>query len=191
MDFKKLESRESNGGIQYMFKAPNGYGASIVCHPYSYGGTQGLWELAVLDENGDLCYDTPLTTDVIGYMEEHEVNDMLVQIANLPKKVKYNPANGIVVSIKKDTQKLYDVIKQLAVVHPSPEMDVYLLLLQNLSFMNVDCANYDAEKELQKCENILETFKKFNEYHNWRISNYVVSELEMIFMGAFQYEAGL
>lgn len=84
MDFKTLKSNPLNGGIQYHFKADNGYGASIVKHEFSYGNSQGLWELAVIGKNGNLCYDTPITNDVLGYLTEEEVNSTLVKIAELP-----------------------------------------------------------------------------------------------------------
>lgn len=83
INFKELPSTPCNGGIQYIFTAPNGYGASIVKHSFSYGGKNGLWELAVL--LGDaICYDTPITDDVLGHLTEEEVNDTLKQIADLP-----------------------------------------------------------------------------------------------------------
>ena len=50
------------GGID---EADDGFGASVVRHPYSYGGAVGLWELAVLDSNGRLTYETPITDDVM------------------------------------------------------------------------------------------------------------------------------
>jgi hypothetical protein len=34
----------------------------------------------------NICYDTPITSDVIGHLYDHEVNEMLEQIAKLPKK---------------------------------------------------------------------------------------------------------
>jgi hypothetical protein len=87
MNFKELSSRKINGGIQYIFKADNGYGASIVRHLYSYGGSDGLWELAVTkydeDGNWDLCYSTPITSDVLGHLTEEEVNETLKQIEQL------------------------------------------------------------------------------------------------------------
>jgi hypothetical protein len=54
-NFKELPSNSINNGIQYIFKADNGYGASIVQHDFSYGGKKGLWELAVTkyDEDGE------------------------------------------------------------------------------------------------------------------------------------------
>ena len=83
IDFKTLPSNEVHGGIQYKFRAENGYGASIVRHDFSYGGKDGLWELAVLDKTGDLCYTTHITEDVLGYLTEEEVNNTLLQIEQL------------------------------------------------------------------------------------------------------------
>jgi hypothetical protein len=84
MNFKTLPSNELNGGIQYKASFDNGYGASIVKHNYSYGGANGLWELAVIGKDGRLCYDTPITSDVLGYLTEDEVNQVLKDIAALP-----------------------------------------------------------------------------------------------------------
>lgn len=67
-------------------KFPNGYGASIVCHAGSYGGKDGLFEVAVLDENDDIVYDTPITCDVLGHLDFHEVDSVLFDIRNLPRK---------------------------------------------------------------------------------------------------------
>ena len=77
------KSEKWNGGIRKLFKFDNGYGASLVKNPYSYGYDQGLWELAVL-KNGELCYDTPITDDVIGYLNDPEADAILHNIADLP-----------------------------------------------------------------------------------------------------------
>jgi len=42
------ESESWNGGERKLFEFDNGYGASLVKCPGSYGYEQGLWELAVL-----------------------------------------------------------------------------------------------------------------------------------------------
>ncbi len=61
----------------------NGYGASVVCHDFSYGGKDGLYELAVLFDN-ELHYDNPVANgDVRGYLTEEEVTELLIQIQNL------------------------------------------------------------------------------------------------------------
>jgi hypothetical protein len=78
-----IEKNVYNGGIQKVFKFPNGYGASVVRHKNSYGYKKGLWEIAVLDEAGNLCYDTPITGDVIGYLNDPEVDNLLGQISRL------------------------------------------------------------------------------------------------------------
>lgn len=71
------------GGERQVFEFANGYGASVVRHEYSYSSSEGLWELAVLDANGRLTYDTPVTNDVEGYLSEGAVADLLDQIAAL------------------------------------------------------------------------------------------------------------
>jgi hypothetical protein len=89
MTFQELEFKDlpSLNGIQVMVKFENNYGASVVKHDSSYGGKDGLYELAVTqyDENGDwdICYDTPITSDVLGYLTEDNVTDYLTQIEQL------------------------------------------------------------------------------------------------------------
>ena len=83
MDFKTLRKTDRENGVQYYFEADNGYGASIVQTTYSYGGNQGLWELAVLDSDGEITYNTSITNDVLGYLSEEEVNETLEKIKNL------------------------------------------------------------------------------------------------------------
>jgi hypothetical protein len=87
MSFKSLPSRTIHDtGIQYLAFYPNGYGASIVQHPYSYGNSSGLWELAVIkgtEGEWNICYETPITNDVLGHLSENEVDEILTQIEAL------------------------------------------------------------------------------------------------------------
>lgn len=81
-DIEFITYGELNGvGGKIMFD--NGYGASVVSHNYSYGGNSGLYELAVLDKDGKLTYDTPITNDVVGYLSPEQVTEFLFQIQDL------------------------------------------------------------------------------------------------------------
>jgi len=80
LEFKQDIQRGLNAA-RIMFD--NGYGASVVIGPYTYGGENGLYELGVLGKDGKLCYDTPVTGDVEGYLSEDDVTRLLEQIQNL------------------------------------------------------------------------------------------------------------
>ena len=70
-------------GIISRIKFDNGFGASVDKGPHTYGGDQGLYELAVTDSNDDLTYSTSVTSDVEGYLTEEDVTKLLTQIQNL------------------------------------------------------------------------------------------------------------
>ena len=74
------------GGVKYVFRFDNGYGASVIKHAYSYGYEKDLWELAVLEfDHGEsyICYDTEITDDVIGHLTDEEVHTYLDKIKGL------------------------------------------------------------------------------------------------------------
>ena len=87
-DNSMIEHYIRDDGVQDIYRFKNGYGASVVCSRGSYGGKQGLKELAVLDKDGSLCYDTPVTSDVIGWLTDEQVEVYLSQIASLPAEMK-------------------------------------------------------------------------------------------------------
>ena len=73
-------------GVQAKHFFDNGYGVSVVSFPGSYGFRDGLYESAVLkgtEEDWELCYNSVITDDVLGYQSEKEVEDLLHQIKNL------------------------------------------------------------------------------------------------------------
>ena len=67
---------------KYQFE--NGYGASVACHTGSYGGEEGLYELALTDDDGDIITSpndpTSNWQDVKGYLTESEVDALLLEI---------------------------------------------------------------------------------------------------------------
>ena len=97
-------------GRQRLYRFENNFGASVVRHNGSYGGKEGLWELAVIKwseepidpgyDFGDafdpgniawrLVYDTPITNDVIGWLEESEIEPILLKIKSLNKYGQFN-----------------------------------------------------------------------------------------------------
>ena len=84
--FKDIEFKtHPNGeefGVTSRTKFENGYEASVVKSEYSYGGKDGLYELAIF-KDGEICYDTPITDDVIGYLTMQEVTDIFIKIQEL------------------------------------------------------------------------------------------------------------
>jgi len=84
--FKDLEfvpHAAGMGGVMSRIKFENGYGASVVKSEYTYGGKDGLYELAVLDSDGNLTYATSVTDDVIGYLRPEDVTDVMAKIQQL------------------------------------------------------------------------------------------------------------
>lgn len=76
------ECIEKKDGTQWIFEFENGYGASVITGGIAYGGKAGFFELAVLRGN-ELCYDTPITDDVVGWLTSDEVNQLLDNIEHL------------------------------------------------------------------------------------------------------------
>lgn len=84
LDFKPVA--ESFGkGVQAIIHFPNGFGASVISHDFSYGGKAGLFELAVLDKHDNILSNTDITDDVIGWQDEKDIDRLLNAIANLDK----------------------------------------------------------------------------------------------------------
>ena len=83
--FKDLEFKihPMGTGIISRIQFDNGYGASIVRGNRTYGGDKDLYELAVLDNEGRVTYDTPITNDVIGYLRPMDVTDVMEKIQQL------------------------------------------------------------------------------------------------------------
>ena len=77
------EIHKVHGGSQRVYQFKNGYGASVIKHEASYGFKNDLWELAVLDGAGNLDYDTPITEDVLGYLNIIQVDNLLDKISKL------------------------------------------------------------------------------------------------------------
>lgn len=69
-------------GIKAEAEFPNGFGASVIKGPFSFGGEAGFYELAVL-KDGKLCFDTDVAHDVEGWLKPEDVTRLLQQIESL------------------------------------------------------------------------------------------------------------
>lgn len=67
---------------QKVYTFENGYGASVVCNFGSYGGGEGLFEVAIL-KGEEICYTTNIANDVIGWCDFAKVAEILERIKNL------------------------------------------------------------------------------------------------------------
>lgn len=79
----KKSTHKFLGGFHYEFQFDNGFGASVIKHDLSYGNVDDLFELGVLDENGELTYETVITDNVIGWLTNEEVIDYFKAIQSL------------------------------------------------------------------------------------------------------------
>ena len=90
--FESLEVLFRNGASNSHFEVnekvyfDNGYGASIVKGAGTFGYKQGLYELAIIDWNQNLVYDTDITEEsgVCGRLTTDEVFEVIEQIKQLP-----------------------------------------------------------------------------------------------------------
>lgn len=85
---------EQLGGAHYIFKFPNGYGASVIKHIGSYGFSEDLWELAAIKFETDLSeamhkpddwritHIAELDLDIEGYLTDERVRELLNDIKN-------------------------------------------------------------------------------------------------------------
>jgi len=83
LEFDKISDEPFMSGVRSRMMFENGYGVSVVSHTYSYGGKDGLFEIAVLDKKGELTYKTPVTNDVIGYLKPEEVTEIMEHVQKL------------------------------------------------------------------------------------------------------------
>ena len=86
---KRTVLTDWRNGVQYIFKFPNNYGASVIKHDRSYGHEDDLWELAVITFGScggwGITYETEITNDVIGYLTDERVQELLYRIKGLER----------------------------------------------------------------------------------------------------------
>lgn len=63
----------------------NGYGASVIFGSTFRSNGIDTYEIAILHD-GNVCYDSGITNDVIGHQSKTEITEILEKIQKLPKK---------------------------------------------------------------------------------------------------------
>ena len=83
-EFKDLKFKDKNygSGKRAYLEFPNKYGVSVITGGGSYSNKDNPYELAVFLD-GELCYDTHITNDVMGYLTSEEVTKIMKQIQEL------------------------------------------------------------------------------------------------------------
>jgi len=91
--FKDIEFQPHSMGDGFMGKIffDNGYGVSVVRFKIynrysSYTNNENEWEVAVLfgnEKKWELTYNTPITNDVIGWLSEEDVTEIMKKVQEL------------------------------------------------------------------------------------------------------------
>ena len=66
-------------GQHAVLEFDNGYGVSVLLGDLFYSNGIDTYELAVL-ANDCVCYDTPITDDVVGHITEDEVTEIMEKL---------------------------------------------------------------------------------------------------------------
>ncbi len=85
-DLKFEKHYHDPSGTQAIINFTNGYSASVITGNWFYTSNEEPFEIAVMTHDGAICYDTPITDDVMGYLTEEAANDVLRKISELPKR---------------------------------------------------------------------------------------------------------
>jgi hypothetical protein len=84
LKFKDHEMKGyGNFNTHALIEFDNGYGVSVITG--GYGSIESPYELAICLD-GNLCYDTYITDDVLGYLTEDGVSNAMDKVQKLTKK---------------------------------------------------------------------------------------------------------
>lgn len=91
-EFKDLELKGHPAGLglfdkQAEMNFDNNYGVSVITGKGAYTNATKPYEVAVL-YNGEICYDSGITDDVIGYCGKKRVTEIMKQVQELNPKIK-------------------------------------------------------------------------------------------------------
>lgn len=79
----KFQVPSEFGILRAKMNFANGYGISVVKGPFTYSD-KSTYEVAIL-KNGSLCYDTPITNDVLEYQTLGEIDEIMKELQTYKK----------------------------------------------------------------------------------------------------------
>lgn len=92
----KMKARDVDApidmGTQGKEDYDNGFSVSVIQNPYSYGGSEGLFELAVITEDGIHYKNSVAQGDVRGYLTKEDVDRLTLEVKMFNK---YDPEKDI------------------------------------------------------------------------------------------------
>lgn len=77
-----MSRKQEKINYRNVIEFPNGFGVSIVCHEFSYGGKKNLFEIALL-KNDDIVYHKNFS-DVRGWLDFQQVAETIEEVKNYP-----------------------------------------------------------------------------------------------------------
>jgi len=81
--FKDIEFKNREFGMGLISRTPfdNGWALSVAQIPYTDSGKRGLYELAVINKDGHIDYDNPVSNgDIVSYLNEEEVTELMLKV---------------------------------------------------------------------------------------------------------------
>lgn len=98
---------------QYLWKFDNNWGVSAVKGPYTMGGKDGLWEIAIIqfldDDTFEIIADNPVINygGFMGYCDKIDINSVCQRVSALPY-TSYRPED----SWMQESERMYDKWKR-------------------------------------------------------------------------------
>jgi hypothetical protein len=87
LEFNRARVHDPFVAEQAIMFFPNGFGVSVIRGLMTRGGADGKYEMAILTgspEDYELCYDTPITSDVLSHLTPDDVTDYMAKVQSLP-----------------------------------------------------------------------------------------------------------
>ena len=101
-------------GIHARMNFENGYGVSVIRTYFSYGGNAGKYEMAVM-KGADLCYNTPITNDVLSRLSEEEVTEYMLQVQQLPSCLAVEEDSGFFAMATESSDRALQILAEMEI----------------------------------------------------------------------------